>query len=498
MRTFWMVIGCLLAMGCAPSEPPVSPPQVEPEVDPPVEPADPRYAQLPQPAPAQPWAPPEASRTQLQNGLSVWHMPQSSAPLVSLHLVLPKGSAGDPRGKEGLTLLAADLLDEGAGPFNALELSDELGKLATDYSSSGGMDHVLLSMDCLAENLDQSLGLLAEIVLRPRLLREEFERRKKHYEAEAIAARDDPHAARKNALARALFSGGYGSGAGRGTTKSLSTISYQDALRRAREITVPDGAHLTFSGAIDAAQVVAATQKHFGKWKGQATSEGPAVQPAPEGQRAFLVDFPGAAQSSLVIAKRAGGDRDPSYFAEEVMHQKLGGSFTGRINMNLREDKGYTYGAFSLFRRYKRAGYFAVAADVKTETTQDSIREVFRELSDVCESRPLTDQERDEAVEGMLLGYPLEFDQVSSAGYKLASLPLRGRPTDFWTTWPAKIERVSKDRANQAARAYCDPKAYIVVVAGDAKRVRPGLEALGLHVIDVDAEGELKASELSP
>lgn len=452
-------------------------------------PVDPRYKELPKPTEAPAWAPPSASKKQLENGLSIWHMKQGSAPLVAIHLVLPSGTAFDPEGKAGLTLLAADLLDEGAGSLSALELSDKLGRLATDYSSQAGVDYVLLSMNALTENLDESLALLADIVMRPRLSRDEFERRKKHYEATALAARDDPRTAQSRALGHALFGSGYASRPSTGTAESLKSIQWLDAKNRAKEITVPEGAHVVVAGSADEALVQAAVEKYFGKWKGKRKANKAELEQAPAGGKAYVVDFPGATQSSLSIAMRAGSSADPNYFAEEVMHQKLGGSFTGRINMNLREDKGYTYGARSSFQRYQEAGYFAVSADVKSETTGASIQEVFKELRDVCGARPLSDAERNDAVEGMLLGYPLDFDSVSSAGYRLASLPLRNRAADYWTTWPSNIKAITTARANEAARPYCDPGSYSVIIAGDKKTLLPELKALKLEVIELDRDG---------
>ena len=456
---------------------------------------DARYSALPTPSAALNWDPPPVSKARLDNGLEVWHMPTSGAPLVSVHLVLPVGSAEDPRGKEGLTLLAADLLDEGAGSRSALELSERLGELATEYSSSGGVDWVLLSMDALAENLDPSLALLSDIVLRPQLRENEFDRRKKHYEASALASRDDPRAARGKGLNHALFGEDYASRAETGTTKSLAAISYQDAKRRAKQLTVPEGAHLTFAGAVDAQEAERLARKYFGEWRGKRVSTQPQVSDKPSGGVAYVIDFPGAAQSSLAVAKRAGAEGDPAQFAEDVMQDKLGGSFTGRINMNLREDKGYTYGAFSYFRRHRHAGFFAIMADVRSETTAASISEIHSELEAICAARPLSDEERDDAVNGMLLGYPLEFDQVSSVGYRLAALPMKGRAADYWSTWPENIASITTQRANEAARPYCRPSEYLVVVAGDRRSVAPELEKLGLLLVAMDREGSLLASD---
>lgn len=450
---------------------------------------DPRYVSLPTPKSTKAWAPPPARKTTLANGLTLWEMSGATTPLVSIYLMLPAGSATDPHGKEGLSLLSADMLDEGAGKLDALELSDRLGELATDYASQAGVDYVLLSMDGLTENLAENLALLADIVTRPRLSKEEFERRKEHHLASVLADRDDPAASRSKGINRVLFGAGYAGGPPEGTKESVTAITLADVKRQVAKMTVPEGAHLAVAGNFDSDVLKKAVEDSLGGWKGKLTQKEHSITAPPTGKNAYVVDFPGATQSSLAVVTRAGSDQDPNYFPEEVMNEKLGGSFTGRINMNLREDKGYTYGAFSTFRRYQKAGYFGVITNVKTETTGASIEEIFKELQAVCADRELTDQERNEAVEGLLLGFPMQFDQVSSLGMRLVALPIHDRPADFWKTWPENIAAVTTERANLAAAPYCKAEQYSVVIAGDAAAVTPLLKAQGFAVSFLDPDG---------
>lgn len=484
----WPLFVAACALGCGGTKPgPVATPKDPPAIA--KEEIDPRYASLPTPKPTSDWAPPAARKTTLENGLTLWEMGGTTTPLVSIYLMLPAGSATDPQGKEGLSLLSADMLDEGAGKLDALELSDRLGELATDYASQAGVDYVLLSMDGLTENLEESLTLLADIVRRPKLSKEEFDRRKEHHLAAALADREDPAASREKAINRVLFGSGYAGGPPEGTKESLTAITLADVKRHVARITVPDGAHLAVAGKFDSSALRKAVEESFGGWKGKRGSDAHKMTAPPTGKTAYVVDFPGVTQSSLAVVTRAGSDQDPNYFPEEVMNEKLGGSFTGRINMNLREDKGYTYGAFSTFRRYQNAGYFGVITNVKTETTAASVEEIFKELQAVCTDRKLTDQERNEAVEGLLLGFPIQFDQVSSLGMRLVTLPVHNRPADFWETWPEKIAAVTTELANEAAAPFCKTEQYSVVVAGDAKTVTPLLKAQGFTVSRLDRDG---------
>ncbi len=473
----------LLSTACGGAPPPPLP-APEPK---PVEPApvDARYVVLPTPGVASTWAPPAVLQSTLPNGLGVWQLEQAGAPLVSIHVVLPVGSATDPRGKEGLAALTADLLDEGAGKRSALELSDALGVLATDYQATAGLDYVLLSMNALSDNFEASLEILADIVRRPRLDAKEFARRRDQHVAQAIARGSNPNSQLSAAYHRVLFGNGYGGSVPEGTQESLATLRLTDVKAMARSFDAAEGSHVVVVGGLDAARVQTAVKKAFGDWKGKRKATTPVAETVVADHKAYVVPFLGAAQSSLAVLTRAGDAHDPNYFAELVMNRPVGEAFTSRINLNLREDKGYTYGAFSTFRRYLHGGYFGVVANVKSDVTAASVKEILSELDHVCSDRPLTEAERNEAVDGLLLGYPLRFERVDEVGTQVASLAIYGRPADFWQRWPERVKEISTARIEEAARPYCPPSRYQIVIAGDPSVVTPGLAELGYTVVEL-------------
>lgn len=483
-----------LLLACAPSAPPTPPLQAEPA--PPQ--VDARYVELPTPTAPSDWAPPAVSSFTLPNGLRIWHLTQANAELVSIHVVMPVGSSSDPRGKEGLMALSADLLDEGAGKRSSLELSDALGLLATDYQATAGLDYVLLSMNALADNFEASAEILADIVRRPKLDRAEFQRRKEQHLAQAIARSSSQSSLLSAAYHRVLFGEGYAGSLPEGTKASLDAITLQDVKQAAASLNLAEGSHIVVVGGVDQGRARAAVQKAFGDWKGKRKPVVRVAESVKPDKTAYVVPFPGAAQSSLAVLMRAGGSADPNYFAELVLNRPLGEAFTSRINLNLREDKGYTYGAFSSFRRYRHAGYFGVVANVKSDVTAASVKEIFKELAELCTTKPLTDLERNEAVEGLLLGYPLRFERVDEIGMQVASLPIYDRPENFWQTWPDQVRSITRPRASEAATPYCDPTHYQVVVAGDIAVVRPGLEALGLKVTEVARPSASPAAAPAP
>src|SRR5690606_22374521 len=189
-------------------------------------------------------------------------------------------------------------------------------------------------------------------------------------------------------------------------------------------------------------------ERAFGKWTGKSNAVPKPLSEQSNEKALYVIDFPGAAQSVLSVVRRAEGANTENYFPALVFNRSFGEAFMSRLNLNLREDKGYTYGARSGFHRFKEVGYFTLSASVKSETTRASIDEMLKEISLVCSAKPVTEQERDEAVSGLLLGYPGQFGRVSSVGSSFAPLAIFDRPVDWYQKWPTTVENVSLQAAN--------------------------------------------------
>lgn len=449
----------------------------------------PDRSSLPQPAPMPDWIPRRPATFRLSNGLRVWFLEQGPAPLVSAILVLPGGSATDPVGKAGLTALMADLLDEGAGGRSALELADELKRLATELSTAADVDATTLSMDLMADTLDASLALLADVAQRPALDPAEVARRRDHRIAQALAGESEPETARSIVLRRGLFGDGYGGEIPRGTRRSLPGLTAADVKAQYRKVVAPDRAELVIVGGVEQAAVAAVVERHFGAWRGRSTVRELPLAASATGPAVHLVDFPAAAQSTLAVAARTPGADDPEYFPALVFNRAFGGAFSSRLNLNLREEKGYTYGARSLFFRFRRAGMFAALAAVKTEHTRASLDETLRELGEMCGERPLTPGELEEAINGLLLGLPGRFERTSGVAAEVANLPMYGRSEDWLSEWPRRLQGVTLEAARAVAGRYCDPRRMDLFVVGDRAVVEPTLAGLGRPVFVYDAQG---------
>ncbi len=433
----------------------------------------PDRSRLPQPGAAPGWQAPQPQVLRLSNGVPVYYVKDDAVPLATLTLVLPRGSATDPEGRYGLTALMVDLLDEGAGSYDALQLSDLLGRMATDYRVRTDVDSVSFTVDALAEHFDASAQLLADIVRRPHLAREEFERRKAQRIAQLKAQEANPQYARQIVMRQVLFGSGYAGPPSNGTPQSLQAIQPRDVKQHYHELLVPDRAALILVGAVEPARAHEVLQAAFGDWEGRTNLTSAPVLPLAVTPGVHAIHFPGATQSSLAVARRAPGAHDPALFANELFSRSFGGAFTSRINLNLREDKGYTYGARSAFYRWKGAGAFQITSNVHSEVTRESLEEILRELQRVGEEQPITADEYGEAVEGMLLGYPSRFERQQSLARKLADLPLYSRPLDWYTQWPRLLQGQSIERVRAAAQQLSRAEDYVIVIAGD----RPTIEA---------------------
>lgn len=447
-------------------------------------------AVLPAPGPPPAWAPPSPTSWKLKDGSRVLYRKHGSVPLVSLILVVPRGAETDPVGKEGLTSLMSDLLDEGAGKLDALALSERLQALATELQIMASTDGVVLSMNLIAENFAPSVDLLADVVRRPRLEEKEFQRRKAQMISQALAGEADPQYARRSSLYRALFGKGYGGGLPQGTRTSLEAITYADVKAHYKRLMAAEGSAFIVTGGIDQETVTRELERAFGDWTGQPSTEARPLTPSAATGKLYLADYPGAAQSVIGLVRRAPGADAEDLFPSTVFNRSFGEAFTSRVNLNLREDKGYAYGAISLFQRFRQAGFFGVFSNVRTDATRASLDEVLRELSEVCGARPLTAAERNDSVNGLLLGYPATFESIERLGERFAQIPLHNRPLDWFERWPSRIAAVSLEQVNQTAQSYCQRSDYVMLVAGDAAKVGPTLDGIGFEVVKVNARGE--------
>jgi zinc protease len=351
-------------------------------------------------------------------------------------------------------------------------------------------------MTLIAENLEPSARILADVVRRPSLSLEQFKRRKEQQVARILQSTDDATYGRDLALRHALFGDGYAGSPVLGTRGSVSALEPIDVKRQFSNLIVPENSAFVAVGNVSRERVAAVLEQAFGTWRGEQRGTTAELAKPLLRRTAYVLDYPGTTQSALTVARRAPGAQAADYFPALVYNRAFGGAFGSRLNLNLREDKGYTYGARSEFVRWQKTGLWALSARVKAEVTKESTAEMLRELAESCGRRPITIGERKQAVQGLLLGFPGRFEGMTDTALQISELPLYDRALDWLVRWPSRVQSVTVADVNAAARGYCDPGAFVIVVAGDVRVVRPALETLEWRVVAYDAKRRVLLPEV--
>jgi len=424
--------------------------------------------------------PPIQKRT-LSNGLPVWVVEMHEVPVVDLTLIVKSGASSDPAGQFGVANLTADMLDEGAGSRNALELADAIDFLGASLSTGSGFDSSTIRLHTLLSKLDQALPLMADVTLRPAFAQAELDRVRTSRITSIVQARDNPATLASVAFPRILFglNHRYGTSAG-GTESSLKEMTIADLKGFHSKFYQPANAHLIVVGDITADAVASKLETAFGAWKNTAAPPKPqlsaAMQHGP--RQIYLVDKPGAAQSQIRIGWIGVPRGPPDYFPLSVLNTMLGGSFTSRLNQNLREQHGYAYGASSSFDMRNAAGPFVASAGVQTDKTAESLTEFFKELDGI--HQPIPADELTRAKNNEALGFPAAFETTSGVAGRLGDLVIYGLPETFFTDYVPKIQAVTNADIQRVANQYVQTNRFAVVVVGDLSKIEKPVRDLNL------------------
>ncbi|WP_020651864.1 M16 family metallopeptidase [Massilia niastensis] len=449
-------------------------------------------ARPPKPGPAPRFSLPRGNSFKLPNGLTVIHHYNPALPLVSAQVVVRSGSAANPDRLPGLAGFTAQMLEEGTATRSAPQIADEIAQLGAFIDTDTGIDASTVSLVSLRSTFAQALEIMADMVLHPAFPNAEVERQRASRLGELMQQRDDPEDVAAVAAAGALFGARHPKGYGQlGTEPAIRSATRDEIEDFWRHHYVPANAALVVSGDIAEGELRALAQARFGGWeKDRAPSGGGG---APNGTRArlVLVDQPGAGQTALRVSSVSVARNTPDYAALQVMNGALGGMFSSRLNNNLREDKGYTYGIFSDFRYDRTPGPFVIAGSVRLDATGASVREIFRELGAIRE-QPLPPAELAAARDAQVLSLPGEFETNSDIVASLAELHVYGLPADYYDTLPRRFAEVSAAQVQDVARRYLDPARMTVVAVGDRRKILPQLQPLGLGQAELrDNDGQL-------
>ena len=428
---------------------------------------------------------PQIQKRQLSNGVPLWIVELHEVPVAQINLLVKSGSAAEQGKKFGLASLTAAMLEQGAGSRSALELADAIDYLGADLSESSSFDATAVRLHVPVSHLADALPLMADAALRPTFPKEELERLRQERLTSLLQGRDDAPTIAAATFSRVLFGPEHRYGTPMfGTAETIKAFTPEDLRAFYTSAFRPENATLIAVGDLTADQIVPLLEKHFGAWKAAgAAAAGATLPPTPPStaRQVYLVDKPGAPQSQIRIGWIGVPRSTPDYFPIQVLNSILGGSFSSRLNMNLREQHGYTYGASSSFDMRASAGPFSSAAGVQTDKTSEALKEFFNELNGIL--KPVPAEELSRAKNYIALRFPGSFETTSDISRRLEDAIVYKLPDDYFSSYVQKIQAVTTADVQRVAQKYVTPDRFAVVVVGDASVIEPGVKALNLGTI---------------
>jgi len=427
---------------------------------------------------------PPIHRHRLSNGLAVLIVEQRDLPVVDLQLVVRAGAAADSPAQAGRASLTAELLDEGTANHDALGLAEAIDYLGAELETAASWDASFVSLHVLTPRLAPALQLLAEVVLTPTFPEAEVERVRDERLAYLLQQQDEPRALASRAFAGVVYGAEHPYGAPvLGTRESVARLDRDALVEFYRTYYRPNNAFLVAVGDVDAATLLPLLEQAFAGWT---PAEVPAIRvppPPPAGATAIhLVDRPGSAQSEIRVGLAGPPRATPDYFPLVVMNTVLGGSFTSRLNMALREERGYTYGAGSGFDFRQGAGPFVASSAVFTGVTDSALVVFFDEIRRIRDE-PVPAEELDRAKNYVALGLPRGLETTAEVAARVAEIELYGLGDDYLTRYMDRVRAVTAEDVQRVARRYLDPDHLAVIVVGDRGEIEEALARLGIGAV---------------
>jgi len=435
---------------------------------------------------------PVPEQFKLANGLTVLYNERPGLPLVTAGLVLRAGSGANPIDRPGLAGMTARMLQQGTATRSATQIADRAADLGATLSSRASTDSSMIATQSLSRSFPDALELLADVALHPSFPQTEIERVRSERLAALVQEKDDPFSVAFRVAAAALYGAHHTYGyLESGTAESVKAISRDDLLHFWQQNYSPNDAALIVSGNVKLASLKPLLEKAFGEWSAGKASASAVGTAEGTDARLILVDRPGAPQSTLVCFSAGVARSTPDYAAIEVMNTELGGLFSSRINMNLREQHGYTYGAGSFFSYHRAAGLFGSYAGVRTDVTAPATSELFKELRRMRDA-PMNADEISLAKDSNTRSLPGRFERGTDAAASFAELFTYDLPLDYYSKLPETFNAVTADQAQAAAQKYIIPEKMIVLAVGDRGKIEEEMKKLNLGKVEIrDTEGKI-------
>jgi zinc protease len=452
-------------------------------------------SQRPGPGPLPRISLPAIQKTMLSNGLAVWLVERHELPIVAFNLIINAGAERDPLSTPGLSSMTAALVDEGTTSRSALEIADRLDYLGATLTIRSSFDGTFATLSTLRKHLDEALQVYGDVMTNPVFPQAEFDRQRKQRLASLLQQKDQPGTIASLAFNRIAYGSQhpYGNDPS-GTPRSLEALTRDDLLTFYRSYYRPNNATMIVVGDAPMKEIKARLENIFGGWT-SAPIPSDTLSPVPPSRErhVYMVDKPGAAQSEIRIGAPALARSTPDYFPVTLMNRILGGQFSSRLNLNLREKRGFTYGARSAFSFTRQPGPFVASAAVTTAKTDSAINEFLYEI-DLMHRDGATPQELDFVKKGLTGNFVLGFETNSQIAGALSTIALYGLSDDYYEHYVERLNAVDVADVKRVARRYLDSSRMNVVFVGDLSVVRKDVEKMGIgKTVLLDHEGGILA-----
>ncbi|MBK7630590.1 MAG: insulinase family protein [Ignavibacteriales bacterium] len=433
---------------------------------------------------------PQPTEFFLDNGLRVISIQKDKLPIVRLNLMLNAGSKYDPKNKNGLAYLTSLVMDEGADGLNALQLSDEFDMLGSSFNISTDNDLINLSLQSISENFERSIELFSKVLLKPSFYNDDFLREKKKLISRIIQSKDEPEY-----LADQIFdmivlgkSNNYSFPVS-GYEETVASISVDEIKNYYQNYFFPSNAALIVVGNITQNDLLRLLNKYFSNWQNvqkdisfSATSNNP-------DKKIYLYHKEGSVQTEIRVGHITEKRNQKDFFQRYLLNTILGGQFTSRINLNLRERNGYTYGATSRFQYFKDTAFFEVSTSVGIENTANAVREILFELDNIRNG--VGDVEVEFAKSSITKKFPLNFETYRQIASGIAGKILYNLPDSYFETYIQNVNAVSKTEVDKAAKDFIINDKLTIVLVGDKNLLINNLNEMKIEIVEVNLFGEV-------
>ena len=435
---------------------------------------------------------PRPIEAKLKNGLTVLIIEDHRAPYINMQLYI--GGAGalfEPANQIGLASTTAQMLREGTKSRNSLQIAEEIDQLGASISagSSFGSPDTVLSASGLSDNLDDWFNIAVDVLLNPTFPADELEKLKQRQRIQLREQRSSANFLLSERFNRAVFRSHPAANVS-ATPESIDVLTREALLKWHGERYAPQDAILGVAGDVRAKDLIVKLEKRLAGWKnGETKQVWPRAPVAASARKVFLVHRPNSVQTTVSLGNIAIDRRSPDYLAMVVMNDVIGGGASSRLFLNLREEKGYTYGVYSDFSATRYPGPWRAGGNMRTEVTEGALTEFFHEIRRIREEKVPGD-ELEASKRSIAASFALSLEQPTRVLNFAITRKIYGLPADYWDTYPARIMAITAEDVQRVARKYLNPDALQLVAVGDAGKIQPVLEKYGTVEV-YDTNGSL-------